>query len=86
MKKTKATKIFNGCVSVRDYIVEEAIGEGGLIIDFYGIKMYLTPDELQKGEKEDRVYVSKYGLVGKDKRPTYQLVVYPWKSNQQKLL
>ncbi len=60
-------------VSVRDYIVNKAIKEGGLEIEHDGKKMFLSVEELKNGNSQTKKLNSKF------KKGTYNLVDYRWK-------
>lgn len=42
-------KLYNGLASLRDYEVTNAINDGGIVLEYEGKKMTLSPDELQRG-------------------------------------
>lgn len=74
MKKVKVKKLFRGCVSVRDYIVTEAIRNNEpLQIKFDNNVMVLQPSELkEKQVDKSEILQSKFG----DQK--YQLIDYKW--------
>ena len=77
MKKVKVKKTYEGCVSVRDYIVQEAINNKQfLTICYNGQEMVLSPDQLKsKGKKADVVAHSAWG------RKAYGLIDFKWQPN-----
>ena len=74
MVSVKVKKLWMGhLVSVRDYIVNKAIKEGGLEIEHNGKKMFLSVEELKNGNSQTKKLNSKF------KKGTYNLVDYRWK-------
>ena len=74
MVSVKVKKLWMGhLVSVRDYIVNKAIKEGGLEVEHDGKKMFLSVEELKNGNSQTKKLNSKY------KQGTYNLVDYRWK-------
>lgn len=80
MKRIKVRKVFNDCISLRDYIVDKAIKKNeSLLIEFQGDEMFLGADDLKKGKKSGLKLRSNWGDM------TYDLVDYPWKPNSLRL-
>jgi len=79
MKKIKVKKLWNNCVSVRDYDIEKAKEQGGLIIEFEGEKMMLSKEGLEKGKPSGVKVRSKWG------NKIYELIDFEWKPQQIKL-
>ena len=82
--KTIKVKILWLChlVSIRDYVVNKAIEEGGLTVEHDGKKMFLSVEELKGGNSQTKKLNSKF------KKGTYNLVDYRWKpvdENQEEL-
>lgn len=76
MKRIKVKKVFKGCISLRDYAVEEAIEQSkGIMVEFQEGEMFLGVDELKKGKRNNLKLQSSWG----DK--TYDLIDYPWQPN-----
>ena len=76
----RAEKLFNGKVSVRDYLVQQAIQKGGLIIDLNGEKMILNKMQLiNDGIKDPNVYRKQWG------GGVYQLVDFLWNPDRSQL-
>ena len=74
MVSVKVKKLWMGhLVSVRDYIVNKAIKEGGLEIEHDGKKMFLSVEELKNVNSQTKKLNSKF------KKGTYNLVDYRWK-------
>ena len=67
-------------VSVRDYIVNKAIKEGGLEVEHDGKKMFLSVEELKNGNSQTKKLNSKF------KKGTYNLVDYRWNAVDESLL
>ena len=84
MKTIKVKKLWLGhLVSIRDYVVNKAIEEGGLTVEHDGKKMFLSVEELKNGNSQTKKLNSKF------KQGTYNLVDYRWKpddKNQLKLI
>lgn len=73
MKIRIIKKTFNGLVSLRDYEVESAIKEGGIIFKFGKYQMTLTPKQLQMGFSiTNNTFKSKFGTKA------YTLVDFRW--------
>lgn len=73
----RAHKLFNNKVSVRDYIVQEALRKGGLTIGLNGEKMTLNKMQLiNDGVKDPHIYRKKWGNGG------YSLIDYEWKEDK----
>jgi len=73
MKKVKVRKLWNNCVSIRDYDVEKAKKQGGLIVEFQGEKMFLFKKDLERGRPSGVKIRSRWG----DK--IYELIDFEWK-------
>ena len=83
MKTIKVKKLWlDHLVSIRDYVVNKAIEEGGLTVEHDGKKMFLSVEELKGGNSQTKKLNSKF------KKGTYNLVDYRWKpvdENQEEL-
>jgi len=81
MKKRIINRLWNGVASLRDYEVEQAIVDGGVILELKGTKetMALTVDDLQKGFQITRA--SHQSLFNKEQ--TYKLIDFTWKKNKK---
>ena len=83
MKTIKVKTLWLGhLVSIRDYVVNKAIEEGGLTVEHDGKKMFLSVEELKGGNSQTKKLNSKF------KKGTYNLVDYRWKpvdENQEEL-
>ena len=77
MKTIKVKKLWSGCISIRDYIVEKSIGEGGVMVRFNDDVMALSPDDLKKPVATSKLFISKWG------RKEYRLCDYEWKPTRQ---
>jgi len=81
MRKVKVKKLYEGKISLRDYIVDEAIkNKEGILVQLTagGMigTMYLSPEDLAlKGKTSDLVLRSKWG------ERVYGLIDYKWKVN-----
>lgn len=78
-------KIFNGCVSIRDYIVNDAILEGRTIVVHCLINgrkeaMTLTPQRLKKGFSLN----GNHSILSRYSNKKYCLVDYRWVPDKQK--
>jgi len=60
-------------VSIRDYIVNKGIKEGGIEVKHDGKIMFLSVEELKGGNSQTKRLNSKF------KKGTYNLVDYRWK-------
>ena len=82
MKTVTLRKIYQNKVSLRDYVVEQAIREGEAIRVIYGDEeVILTPHVLStQGLLDKVVYKSKF-----DKRE-YRLIDYDWVTEQEEVL
>ena len=77
MKITKVKKLWHGDISVRDYIVKEAIKKReDLKIIFNGQEMIIGWDKLLEGKKSKEIFKSKHTNL------EYYLIDYLWKPNQ----
>ena len=81
MVSVKVKKLWMGhLVSVRDYIVNKAIKEGGLEVQHEGKTMFLSVEELKNGSTQTKKLNSKF------KKSTYNLVDYRWKPDDKSQL
>lgn len=73
MKQIEIKKLWKGCASIRDYIVNECIQNGEeLEIKFKKERMTLTPSVLIKGTTDGNAHQSQFN----DK--TYILIDFTW--------
>jgi len=83
MKTIKVKKLWlSHLVSIRDYVVNKAIEEGGLTIEHDNKKMFLSVEELKGGNSQTKRLNSKFKVA------TYNLVDYRWNptdDNQEEL-
>jgi len=79
MKTVGVKKLWNGCVSIRDYVVARALNDGGLVVRFDGEQMFLSGEDLLKGKKDMTLHRSKWG------KNTYHLIDFDWKPNRFQL-
>ena len=78
MKTIKVKKLWLGhLVSIRDYVVNKAIEEGGLTVEHDGQKMFLSVEQLKGGNSQTKRLNSKF------KAATYNLVDYRWKPDDE---
>ena len=76
MKKITVKKTYEGCISIRDYVVQKAITKKEhILVCLEGKQMTLSPDELKKGKQTDVVAHSAWD------RKTYSLIDYKWQPN-----
>lgn len=75
--KIKINRLWNGKVSIRDYVVSKAISKGhGIEVECKGAVMKLKPvDLITKGKVASEKFKSKFG----DKE--YKLIDFDWKNN-----
>ena len=80
--KRNVKKLWNGCISLRSFDVDEAIAKKEpMIVRFQGEEMWLSPHELKtKIKAKSKPFTSKWG------RREYQLYDYEWKPTFPKLL
>lgn len=84
MKKVKVKKIFLGLISIRDYIIEKAIGKKeGIIVKYQNQEMIIPYERLKNGTQfHSRKFQSKFG------NKTYELIDFkfvPNETNQKRL-
>ncbi|MBU0580769.1 MAG: hypothetical protein KKA19_06300 [Candidatus Margulisbacteria bacterium] len=74
MKTIKIKKIYKGYCSIRSYIIDDLIkAKEGVIIEYAGKKMTLTPEQVKKHlQLQNRIFYSAYD--GK----SYKLYDYFW--------
>ena len=86
MKTIKVKKLWLGhLVSIRDYVVNKAIEEGGLTVEHDNKTMFLSVEELKKGLEERQ---QTRDLNSKFKKSTYNLIDFRWNpsdENQEEL-
>jgi len=75
MKKILIKKLWQGhLISIRDYVVEQGIKEGGIEVSHNGETMALSIDALNRGKKLTRDLKSKF-----PNSKNYGLIDYEWK-------
>ena len=80
IKFVKVRKLFNNNVSIRDYLVNEAIQEGGLIVELGNQRMILSKSELMRnGTRDPNVHRSKWDTK------TYQLIDFKWNPDKAQM-
>ena len=67
-------------VSIRDYIVNKGIKEGGIEVKHDGKTMFLSVEDLKGGNSQTKKLNSKF------KKSTYNLVDYRWKPDDKSQL
>jgi Mor family transcriptional regulator len=73
-------RLYNGIASLRDYTVEKALKKGdGITVRCNGQEMYLSPDDLKRGERGSEKIISKFDGT------SYYLVDFKWKVSQKGL-
>ena len=73
MKTKKLKRLWNGLASLRDHEVNQAIKDGGIVLEYNGKKMTLTPEKLKASFSVNiRKFISKFN--GKE----YSLCDYRW--------
>jgi len=78
--RIRVKKLFNNCVSIRDYLVKQAIEKKeNIVVCFKDKRMILTPERLKQGKKNNLKLQSKWG--GK----TYDLIDFEWRPNDLQL-
>ena len=79
MKTTKVKKLWHGDISVRDYIVREAIikrEDLKVVFTKTGEEMIIDWDKLWEGKDNKEIFKSKHSSL------EYYLIDYLWKPNQ----
>lgn len=80
MKKRKIKRLWHGLASLRDYEVEDAMREGGIVLTCGEEKMTLAPEQLKKGfQTAPQPFKSK---IISDM--TYTLIDFQWKPDKEK--
>jgi hypothetical protein len=75
MKKVLIKKLWQGhLISIRDYVVEQGIRDGGIEVSHNGETMALSVDALNRGRKLTRDLKSKF-----PNSRSYGLIDYEWK-------
>ncbi len=76
--KYTAHKVFEGKVSVRNYVVERAIEKKEPLEIFVNKRrMVIPPEQLPFCEKTGKVFPARFGSEG-----SYELWDYPWKPDK----
>tara|TARA_Y100000034_G_scaffold111143_1_gene143877 strand:- start:332 stop:595 length:264 start_codon:yes stop_codon:yes gene_type:complete len=74
MKKVLIKKLWQGhLISIRDYVVEQGIRDGGIEVSHNGETMALSVDALNRGRKLTRDLKSKF-----PNSRSYGLIDYEW--------
>jgi hypothetical protein len=77
-----ARKIYNNCVSVRDYVIRQCLlNNDGLVIEFSGEKMFLDIPDLRDAWQQ----LTKKSFNSKFRPQKYELFDFPWRPNTQSL-
>lgn len=81
MLKTRVKKLFNNCVSLRDYVVQEAIDKNESVLIALGEEtMFLSVEDLKNGKANGMEIRSRWD------NKTYDLVDFKWSSDNLRLL
>ena len=74
MKKIQIKKLWQGhLISIRDYVVDQGIKNGGIKLEHEGKTMILSPEALSRGRELTRNISSKFS------EKKYNLIDFEWK-------
>lgn len=81
MKVVTLKRLYNGIASLRDYTIEKALrNNDGITVRCNGQEMYLSPEDLKRGERGSEKIISKFDGT------SYYLVDFKWRISQRGLI